>query len=83
MDIAADVVEGKIKPTDEPTAMSTAAMMLAEQRPELPVTLPGDEKPTTLGAAMERIKAEQEQELQWGELVRVAAQCALTGGAAI
>ena len=55
---------------------------LAEQHPDMPVRLPGDEKTTTLATALERIKEERAYAEQEAELYRLAVQCALTAGAA-
>ncbi len=90
-DIAADVVEqarvqtdaSAGKPADPLAAVDqTAVAQLVAERPDMEVRLPGDEKNTTLKEALDRIKAEQEDEAGFAELVRVAATCAITGGAA-
>lgn len=64
------------------SAEQQAVQALAEQYPDMPVRLPGDEKTTTLAAALERIRDEQAHAAQEGDLYRVAVQCALTAGAA-
>lgn len=64
------------------SAEQQAVQALAEQHPDMPVRLPGDEKTTTLAAALDRIRDEQAHAAQEGELYRVAVQCALTAGAA-
>ncbi len=66
-----------------PSAEQQAAQSLAEQNPDMPVRLPGEDKNTTLAAALERIKEERAYAEQEAELYRVAVQCALTAGAAI
>lgn len=82
-DLAADVIEGKIKPqAAEQSPDAVAVQALAEQNPDMPVRLPGDEKNTTLAAALERIRDDQIKAEQEGELYRVAVQCFLTAGAA-
>jgi hypothetical protein len=58
------------------------AKTLADVNPEIPVRLPGDEKNTTLAAALERIKEEQAADMQMADLYKVATTCFLTGGAA-
>ena len=64
------------------SAEQQAVQALAEQHPDMPVRLPGDEKSTTLATALERIKEEQAHAAQEADLYRVAVQCALTAGAA-
>lgn len=82
-DLAADVIEGKIKPKGpEQSPDAVMAQQIADLNPELAVRLPGDKANTTMAAALERIKAEQADDAGWADLYRVAVQCALTGGAA-
>lgn len=61
----------------------SAIEALAARDPQMRVQLPGDEKSMTIADAIDRIKTEQKEELGFADLVRVAVQCALTGGAAI
>jgi hypothetical protein len=78
------------QPSASPTTSSEAtkspdavlAKTLADVNPEIPVRLPGDEKNTTLAAALERIKEEQAADMQMADLYKVATTCFLTGGAA-
>jgi len=54
------------------------AQRLAAEQPDLAVILPGSDEPISLREAMERIKEQQADEAADADLVRVAAECALT-----
>lgn len=64
------------QPNGEPMS---PVQQLAADRPDLEVRLPGDEKTMRLEDALKRIEAERLADTQFGDLVRVAAACALTG----
>jgi hypothetical protein len=54
------------------------AQKLALEQPDLQVILPGGDAPISVKEALKRIDAERVQDAQWADLVRVAAECALT-----
>jgi hypothetical protein len=54
------------------------AQKIALEQPDLQVILPGDDAPVSVKEALKRIDAERVQDAQWADLVRVAAECALT-----
>lgn len=56
------------------------AQKVAADQPDLQVVLPGTEERITVQEALARIAEEQKQDQQWADLVRVAAECALTAG---
>lgn len=74
------------KPTAGTDSGSTAgasldtqlAQRIATEQPDLQVVLPGTEQSMPIAEALARIAEEQKQEGQWAELVRVAAECALS-----
>lgn len=74
---------GKKAEPAQGSSTDQALAQLLENRPDMPVRLPGDEKTTTLAAAIERIREEQVRDTQMADLIQVAATCFLTGGAAI
>jgi len=61
----------------------SVVQQLAADKPDTQVWLPGDQQTMRLDDALKRIESEKLAETQFGELVRVAAACALTGPAAI
>ena len=54
------------------------ATRLAGEMPDLPVTLPGSDEQILMRDVLARIEAEHKGDAQWAELVRAAAECALT-----
>jgi hypothetical protein len=54
---------------------------MAEESPDMKVTLPGHDKPMTLAEALETAKAEAAEEAKAATLVQAALECALSFGA--
>lgn len=74
------ITQPKPQPAGEgstPSLDQQMAARLAAEKPEMAVVLPGSEERISVAEAMKRIADEQKQDLQWGELVRVAAECSL------
>jgi hypothetical protein len=65
------------KPSEAGSIDALMAQKLAAEQPDLQVILPGTDTPISVKEAMARIAEEQKQDTQWGDLVRVAAECAL------
>jgi hypothetical protein len=60
-----------------PSIDESVAQQIAAERPDLRVVLPGEEAPLTVAEAMARIREQQADEAGFGDLLRVAAECAL------
>lgn len=65
-------------PSEAPSIDTLLAQKIAAEQPDLQVILPGTDTPISVKEALARIGEEQKQDAQWGDLVRVAAECALT-----
>lgn len=64
-----------------PDAAARAAIQRLEaEQPDMPVALPGSDETITVKEALERIEATRSDEAQEAEWVKVALECALSGG---
>lgn len=61
-------------------AAKAAVQRLEAEQPDMPVKLPGSDETITVREAMERIEAQRADEAQEAEWVKVAMECALSGG---
>lgn len=77
-----DVSSSASRETSSPAASLDAqiAQKLATEQPDLQVILPGTDTPISVKEALARIAEEQKQDAQWGDLVKVATECALSAG---
>jgi hypothetical protein len=57
-----------------------AVKKLEAEQPDMPVKLPGSDETVTVSEAMERIEAQRADEAQEADWVKVALECALSGG---
>jgi hypothetical protein len=78
----AEIKSQQATPEPSPTATldTQLAQKLATEQPDLVVTLPGSDARLTVSEALARIAEDQKQDAQWADLVKVAAECALTAG---
>jgi hypothetical protein len=83
---ATEAPSGATKPTSgvtksaEPASVDAQmAQRLAQDRPDLRIVLPGSDEPVSVATALKRIREQATEEGQFGDLVRVAAECALMG----
>jgi hypothetical protein len=77
-------IEPEAKPAKGEAVQSPESQRLAkmaEESPDMKVTLPGHDKPMTLAEALETAKAEAAEEAKAATLVQAALECALSFGA--
>jgi hypothetical protein len=65
---------------ETPSLDTVLAQKLATEQPDLQVVLPGTDERITVAEALKRIAQEQKQDGEWADLVKVAAECALSAG---
>ena len=65
----------------EPPEPTNQLEALAMERPDLQVILPGSDKAVPIAEAMERIKADANEEAGFAKLIEAAANCAVSFGA--